>query len=91
MIIIYKLAKKIYEKSLQLKKYNSNNLLFKKNRLALEKDLYLIKEMNNDILHTLYGNTNYSVESYELALFISETLTECIMVLQSKGKIIEVQ
>ncbi len=84
--MISKFAEEIYAKSIQLKKYNIRDLLFKKNRLALEKELYEIQEKSEVILHKLYGNTDYSVEYYELALFMSKTLTECILFLTSKSK-----
>lgn len=84
--MISKLAEEIYAKSIQLKKYNSRNLFFKKNRLALEKELYIIQEKSNVILHELYGNTDYSFEHYELALYMNKQLCECILFLTSKGK-----
>ena len=76
--MIPRLAEEIYERSIQLKKYNSKNLLFKKNRLALIKDLYAIQELNNDILHKLYGETDYSIEHQELALFMNKTLSRVL-------------
>ena len=85
MIMISILAEEIYERSIQLKKYNSKNLFFKKNRMALIKDLYAIQELNNDILHKLYGETDYSIEYQELALFMSKTLAECALFLTSKS------
>lgn len=85
MIVISKLAEEMYSKSIQLKKYNSKNLIFKKNRFALVKDLCAIQKLNNDILHELYGNTAYSAEYYELALFMSKMLTECVLLLTSKS------
>lgn len=84
--MISKLAEEIYVKSIQIKKYNSGNLLLKKNRLALEKELCGLQEKAGTILNILYGNTEYSVEHYELALFMNKTLAECIFFLTSKSK-----
>ena len=86
MVMISKLAEEIYVKSIQLKKYNSRSLLFKKNRLTLEKELCELQEKVGAILNSLYGNTDYSVEYYDFALFMNKTLTECILLLTSKSK-----
>lgn len=51
--MISKLAEEIYVKSIQLKKYNSRSLLFKKNRLALEKELRELQEKIEAILNSL--------------------------------------
>lgn len=83
--MIAKLAEEIYYESKHLKKYNSNNLFYKKNRLALEKDLYRIRGMVEGILLELYRNTNYSSEYYKLALFMNTTLNDCLIFI-SKGK-----
>ena len=84
--MISKLAEEIYSNSIQLKRYNSRNLFFKKNRLTLEKELYEIQEKTESILHELYSNTDYSIEQYKLALFMNKTLSECIVFLTSKSK-----
>jgi len=44
------LAEELYANSIQLKKYDSKKLLFKKNRLALEKELYQIQSQVNEII-----------------------------------------
>ena len=41
--MIANLAEELYVNSIQLKKYDSRKLLFNKNRLALEKELYQIQ------------------------------------------------
>ena len=82
--MISKLAEELYAKTIQLKKYNSSNLIFKKNRLALEKELYIIREMTDIIIHKLNGNTDYSIQHYELSLFMSRAITECILCLTRK-------
>lgn len=84
--MISKLAEEIYLNSIQLKRYNSKNLLLKKNRLALEKELYKIQENTESILHELYGNTTYSIEQYKLALFMARILSESMVFLKSNDK-----
>ena len=53
MIVITKLAEELYTKSIQLKKYDSKKLLFRKNCLTLEKELYKIQAQVNDIIRLL--------------------------------------
>ena len=48
--MIANLAEELYTNSIQLKKYNSRKLLFKKNRLVLEKELYQIHSQVNEII-----------------------------------------
>jgi len=40
--------------------------------------------MNDIILHKLNENTDYSIQHYELSLFMSRALTECILCLKRK-------
>ena len=84
--MITKLAEELYIHSIQLKKYNSKRLLFRKNRLTLEKELYKIQTQVNEIICLLKNNPNYSIEYIELATFMSNQITECILFLTTKGK-----
>ena len=85
-MMISQLSEELYNKSIQLKKYNSKNLLFKKNRLSLEKQIYELKDITEKIVFALRNDFNYSNNYFELALFMSNTLSECIVFLNSKGK-----
>ena len=84
--MIANLAEEIYANSIQLKKYDSRKLLFNKNRLALEKELYQIQSQVNKIIILLKDNPNYPVEHIKLATFMSNQITECILFLTTKGK-----
>ena len=84
--MIANLAEELYTNSIQLKKYDSKKLLFKKNRLALEKELYQIQTQINELIFLLNDNPNYSGQYTELATFMSNQITECISFLNSKGK-----
>ena len=84
--MIANLAEELYVNSIQLKKYDSRKLLFKKNRLVLEKELYQIHSQVNEIIILLKDNPNYSVEHIKLATFMSNQITECILFLTTKGK-----
>ena len=84
--MIANLAEELYTNSIQLKKYDSRKLLFNKNRLALEKELYQIQLQVNEIIILLKDNPNYSVEHIKLATFMSNQITECILFLTTKGK-----
>ena len=84
--MIADLAEKLYANSIQLKKYDSRKLLFSKNRLALEKELYQIQSQVNEIIILLKDNPNYSVKHIKLATFMSNQITECILFLTTKGK-----
>ena len=84
--MISNLAEKLYTNSIQLKKYDSRKLLFRKNRLALEKELYQIQSQVNEIIILLKDNPNYSVEYIKLATFMSDQITECILFLTTKGR-----
>ena len=84
--MVANLAEELYANSIQLKKYDSRKLLFSKNRLALEKELYQIQSQVNEIIILLKDNPNYSVEHIKLATFMSNQITECILFLTTKGK-----
>ena len=84
--MIANLAEKLYTNSIQLKKYDSGKLLFKKNRLVLEKELYQIQSQVNDIIILIKDNPHYSVEYIKLATFMSDQITECILFLTTKGR-----
>lgn len=82
--MISKIATEIYEKTIQLKKYNSRILLFKKHRSALEKELHHIQELTKNMHCALKENAYSSTEHIELAFFMQEQLAECIMLLTTK-------
>lgn len=84
--MVANLAEELYANSIQLKKYDSRKLLFNKNRLALEKELYQIQSQVNEIIILLKDNPNYSVEHIKLAMFMSNQITECILFLTTKGR-----
>ena len=84
--MISKLAQEIYEKSIQLKKYDEIILLFQRKRLALLNELYNLQEMTDILLSSLNNNMNFSYSYTELAIFMKTTLSECIAFLTSKGK-----
>lgn len=84
--MVARLAEEIYARAILLKKYNSKNLLFKKNRLALEEELHKIQNLTDDLLSKLDGNQNYSDKYKEFATFMINQLTECILLLDSKEK-----
>ena len=84
--MIANLAEKLYTNSIQLKKYDSRKLLFKKNRLVLEKELYQIQSQVNEIIILIKDNPDYSVEYIKLATFMSDQITECILFLTTKGR-----
>ena len=84
--MIANLAEELYASSIQLKKYDSRKLLFSKNRLALEKELYQIQSQVNEIIILLKDNPDYSVEYIKLATFMSDQITECILFLTTKGR-----
>ena len=84
--MVANLAEELYANSIQLKKYDSRKLLFSKNRLALEKELYQIQSQVNEIIILLKDNPNYSVEHIKLATFMSNQITECLMFLTTKGR-----
>ena len=84
--MIANLAEELYTNSIQLKKYDSRKLLFKKNRLVLEKELYQIQSQVNEIIILIKDNPHYSVEYIKLAMFMSDQITECILFLTTKGR-----
>ena len=84
--MIANLAEELYTNSLQLMKYDRRKLLFKKNRLALEKELYQIQTQINELISLLNDNPNYSVQYTELATFMSNQITECITFLTEKHR-----
>ena len=84
--MISQFAEELYNKSIQLKKYNSGNLLFKKNRLLLEKQIGELKAITENIISAIRNNPNYSNKYFELALFMNHSLSECLIFLHSKEK-----
>ena len=84
--MIANLAEELYTNSIQLKKYDSRKLLFKKNRLVLEKELHQIQSQVNEIIILIKGNPDYSVEYIKLATFMSNQIAECILFLTTKGR-----
>ena len=69
-----------------LKKYDNKKLMFRKNRLTLEKELYKIQAQVNEIICLLKDNPNYSIEHIKLAVFMSNQITESILFLTTKSK-----
>ena len=86
MIVIAKIAEEMYNNSIQLKKYNCNKLLFKNNRISLEKELYEMQPQINEIICLLKNNPDYSNEHIKLAMFMSNQITESISLLNTKEK-----
>ena len=84
--MVANLAEELYANSIQLKRYDSRKLIFSKNRMALEKDLYQIQAQVNELIALLKDNPNYSVDFIKLATFMSNQITECILFLTTKGK-----
>ncbi len=84
--MVSNLAEELYANSIQLKKYDSRKLLFSKNRISLEKELYQIQTQVNELIALLKDNPNYSVDYIKLAAFMSNQITECILFLTTKGK-----
>ena len=84
--MVANLAEELYANSIQLKKYDSRKLIFSKNRMALEKELYQIQAQVNELIALLKDNPNYSVDFIKLATFMSNQITECILFLTTKGK-----
>jgi len=86
MLMVANLAEELYANSIQLKRYDSRKLIFSKNRMALEKELYQIQAQVNELIALLKDNPNYSVDFIKLATFMSNQITECILFLTTKGK-----
>lgn len=84
--MISKLAEDIYEKSIHFKKFSFGKLLLKKNRLMLEKEIFETKELVQKLVLAIRDNSDYTNDYFELALFMDETLSECVRFLTSKGK-----
>lgn len=84
--MVAKLAEEIYARAILLKKYNSKNLLLKKNRLALEEELHKIQELTDDMLCKVNESKNYSSKYMDLASFMINQLSECILLLTEKEK-----
>lgn len=84
--MIANFAEEIYTLSIQLKKYDNKKLMLRKNRLTLEKELYKIQAQVNKIICLLNNNQNYSIEYMKLATFMSNQITECILLLTTKSK-----
>lgn len=84
--MVEKFAEDIFANSIHFKIYNSKKLLFKKNRLLLEKELIETQEIAHKLISSIQNNTNYSNDYFELALFMYKTLSECIILLTSKSK-----
>lgn len=80
------LADELYSKSIHFKKYNRSNLLLKKNRVLLEKEICEAEKLIEFLIIHLHSNPNYSNDYYELALFMSKTLAECHAILTGKSK-----
>ena len=84
--MIPKLAQEIYDKSIQLKKYDERKLLFKRNRLSLLNELYQLQDMTDTLLSSLHSDASFSYNYIELAIFMKNSLAECVVFLTSKGQ-----
>lgn len=84
--MITKLAEEAYARSIQLKKYNSRNLLFKKNQAALLEELYEIQERTDKIRSILYDDDDCIMEYFDLSLFMNRKLSEILITLTLKNK-----
>lgn len=84
--MISKLAEDIYAKAIQLKKYNSRNLFFSKNRSDLQNELQQIQESVNIIHYQLQSDATYSAQYYELATLMQNELIEYQSLLITKPK-----
>ena len=84
--MISKLADEIYSKSIHFKKYDERNLLSKKNRMLLEKEIFETEELIGTLILQLRDNPNYSKDYFELSLFMYKTLAECNVFLTTKTK-----
>lgn len=77
--MISQLAEEIYIKSVQLKKYTSEMLLLKKNRLALKSEIIGLQSATSKLALELRNNQNYSNDYFELVLFMNKILAECLV------------
>ena len=87
MIVISKLAENIYAKSILLKNFNTRTLLFKRNRSALTTRLCEIRELAESLSVYVQNSADHSAEYHKLALFMNQTLCDCIEWSAAKGKI----
>ena len=84
--MVSNLAEELYANSIQLKKYDSRKLLFNKNRISLEKELYQIQTQVNELIALLKVNQNYSVDYIKLATFMSNQINRMYFVFNHKRK-----
>ena len=84
--MVSNLAEELYANSIQLKKYDSRKLLFNKNRISLEKELYQIQTQVNELIALLKVNQNYSVDYIKLATFMSTQINRMYFVFNHKRK-----
>lgn len=84
--MISKLAEEMYAESVGLKRFNKNNLMFKSKRLELLNELNEIQRMVCSVQQHIVTEGQYSSEHIALAVFMKETLCECMTLLVSKDK-----
>lgn len=84
--MIADIAKELYEKTMVLKKYSTFDLMQKGNRTALLSELQNDQQLAFLLLKELKNDLSYSSEYYELALFMCNSLFECVFSLALKKK-----
>lgn len=84
--MVSELADEIYSKSIHFKKYNKTNLMFKKNRVLLEKEIRETEKLIDSLIFQLKDSPEYSSEYYEMALYMHKALEECLAFLTGKSK-----
>ena len=84
--MISKFAEELYDRAVELKKFDSRKLCIRKNRLMLKDELTEMQKAAGEILSALCDNTDYSDEYRKLALFMNESLAECMILLTCRKK-----
>ena len=84
--MIAALANELYEKSMALKRYSTFDLMQKGKRTALLIELQNDQQIAFLILKELKNDLSFSSEYYELALFMCNSLFECVFALALKKK-----
>lgn len=84
--MISQLALDVYERSVQLKRYDERKLLFKRNRIALLKELNELQDKIDLLLSLLRNDSDFSYNCMELAMFMKASLSECSTLLIANDK-----
>ena len=84
--MINKLAEELYGKSVKFKKYSVGDLLRRTKRSELLEELNETQTCVNQLLKEMKDDADYSSEYYELALFMSRSLFECVFYLASANR-----